>query len=608
MTKSNKMRAIVTLSVLGLFLTCASLADFTLVDDTRQNAATPKASAYWDLTGTPIYIDNNWSLTESTYDWCTGGGTENDPYVIENVTLDAQDVGNCITILNSVDYFEIRNCTLFGTPYLPPYTNLEAAIALDAVDNGKITHNKFSNNNYSGIRAFYCEDITVSYNVMTNSGINCVFSIFSDRLTITENNMTYQHYGVYNLNDNYDTISNNRIFNSHAAISIRDNTFANVSNNIIRDYSSIGSNLRFCNNSIFSENQVTNGNTALIIDGHCNNVTNNFIANNTNCGMHIYEGYGSYVIGNTITNNSEGIGVYQPGSTFYLNYLNNTINVRDDTTIGEVYWDNGTIGNYYADYGGKDANDDGIGDTPYAFVGQAGSQDNFPIWWDVPVLSVNAPLEGQVFYYGPPDFNVEIEEGVANAMWYTLGTAFDKYFFASNGTIDSTAWSNLGEGSVSVKFFANDSEGFLTSEEVSVTKTFPTPPTSFILGSDAGAPDDNGDFVLTWTESTYADNYSVYQHDGYITEINGSLTLLVAETTDRSLPLSGYADGAYYFVIISHNVFGTNVSNCVRVEVEIPVSSPEPAVPSYDKWFIVAISGISLVSVAFYKRKTRIVN
>ena len=48
------------------------------------------------------------------------------------------------------------------------------------------------------------------------------------------------------------------------------------------------------------------------------------------------------------------------------------------------HWDNGMIGNYWEDYLGVDANDDGIGDTPYDIPGGEGVQDNFPIWDDGP--------------------------------------------------------------------------------------------------------------------------------------------------------------------------------------------------------------------------------
>ncbi|MEM2099654.1 MAG: NosD domain-containing protein [Candidatus Bathyarchaeia archaeon] len=57
------------------------------------------------------------------------------------------------------------------------------------------------------------------------------------------------------------------------------------------------------------------------------------------------------------------------GNTFYLN---NFWRGKGDPEalhffeyIGTNYWDNGSVGNYWFDYDGKDANLDGIGDTPY---------------------------------------------------------------------------------------------------------------------------------------------------------------------------------------------------------------------------------------------------
>ncbi len=44
-----------------------------------------------------------------------------------------------------------------------------------------------------------------------------------------------------------------------------------------------------------------------------------------------------------------------------------------------IYWDNGSIGNVWSDYTGRDKNDNGIGDTRYNITGSANSQDRFPI-------------------------------------------------------------------------------------------------------------------------------------------------------------------------------------------------------------------------------------
>ena len=94
----------------------------------------------------------------------------------------------------------------------------------------------------------------------------------------------------------------------------------------------------------------------------------------------------------------------------------------------------------------------------------------------------------------------------------------------------------------------------------------PTPFTSE-LSSDADAPDDDGSFSLTWTDSYGATNYTVYQYNSLITEINGSLTILLTETASLSLSLIDLANGTYYYAIFSNNEFGSTLSNCIEVEV-----------------------------------------
>ena len=143
--------------------------------------------AYYNIS--PIYIKDDdpaqdWAYHESHYPWCSGSGAKNDPYIIDNVFIDAGCVGNCIRILNSDVYFIIQNSIL---------NNSVHGIDLDYADNGLIQNNTISShgqhgiiwgmnsdnitihnntfsNNYRGIRILsFCENVIITNNIFSNS-------------------------------------------------------------------------------------------------------------------------------------------------------------------------------------------------------------------------------------------------------------------------------------------------------------------------------------------------------------------------------------------------------------------------------------------------------
>jgi hypothetical protein len=140
---------------------------------------------------------------------------------------------------------------------------------------------------------------------------------------------------------------------------------------------------------------------------------------------------------------------------------------------------------------------------------------------------------------------------------------------------------------------------------IKVDIEIPQLPGPFNLYSDADTPFDNdGEFDLFWTESNNALNYSVYLYSHYITEINGSLTLLSEEITDRELIISGYNNGKYYFIVVAKNNEGNTLSNCFKVIVEIPTSSSTTSISSYPLYFI-GITSIVVILILF-KKKSRV--
>ena len=155
---------------------------------------------------------------------------------------------------------------------------------------------------------------------------------------------------------------------------------------------------------------------------------------------------------------------------------------------------------------------------------------------------------------------------------------------------------------------ANNTAGSILSNCIKVIVQIPTPPLAFTLTSNAGDPDDDGVFTLSWGSSVGATNYSVYQYSGYITVINSSVTEILSETTNLTLPLSGYTNGTYYFIVVATNNLGSTLSNCLEIVVQIPPSEEEeeeeePFIPGYDI-FIIIIS-LAIVSALWIKKRRK---
>jgi hypothetical protein len=183
------------------------------------------------------------------------------------------------------------------------------------------------------------------------------------------------------------------------------------------------------------------------------------------------------------------------------------------------------------------------------------------------------------------DAEIPDQDGEFNLTWTDSVGANNYSIYVHNGYIteinqsltliaDQTGVSpyNLSGIPDGIYYFAveaHNDTGKTLSNCIEVVVELPSPPSNFTLFSNVETPDNDGNFDLNWTASDGAMNYSVYQYSSYITEINGSLTLLIAETTDLTLPLNSYSNGTYYFIAVAHNINGDTLSNCIEVVVQI---------------------------------------
>jgi hypothetical protein len=184
-----------------------------------------------------------------------------------------------------------------------------------------------------------------------------------------------------------------------------------------------------------------------------------------------------------------------------------------------------------------------------------------------PIITINSPTSNQLFTHVIPQFDLTLVEGNLNTSWYTTDGGLTNYtFIGTMGTLNQAA---LFNGTITIRFYANDTLGNLDYSEVTIRYDILSPK-PFILSSDADSPDTDGQFELNWTISIGAVNYSIYMYSSLITDINSSVTLVASGLTDLSYSISNES-GTYYFMVRSYNETGFTDSNQIMITVAIPL-------------------------------------
>jgi len=126
-----------------------------------RNDIDPQISSLIEIPHT-ITIDKNWTETVAMYDWCTGNGTKEDPYIIEGISINSNFSGPCLSILDSAEFFIIRNSSFsYGAHKRFTGRNSNAGIYMEKAENGVIDNCTFFHNRH-GISILEAERLNIT--------------------------------------------------------------------------------------------------------------------------------------------------------------------------------------------------------------------------------------------------------------------------------------------------------------------------------------------------------------------------------------------------------------------------------------------------------------
>ncbi|MHA1560928.1 MAG: right-handed parallel beta-helix repeat-containing protein [Promethearchaeota archaeon] len=286
----------------------------------------------------------------------TGEGTEENPYILEDLVIDTDFSGPAIFIENTDAYLIIRESTIL---------------------------NSGNPNGYSGVYLSSCSNIKI---------MNCHLDNNEDAI--------FLDYNSFN-----NTVINNTILNSigFSSISINGAHHNQILNNFLEYSENYAMNLWESENNVISGNIFTDNYGGIQIEySNSNIISENEIPDSVEYGIKLYSSNENIITRNILVDNMIGIYLWHSSSKniIYFNdiYGKSYTQAYEDISCADNLWNNGTTGNYWNNgyiirY--PDATHDGtVWDTPYEINGEGLGIDHFPL-----VKSINPMYESPIGSY-----------------------------------------------------------------------------------------------------------------------------------------------------------------------------------------------------------------
>ncbi len=389
-----------------------------------------------------IIIDGNWSETKQTYDWCDGEGTWEEPYIIENVTINANNSEFCILINNSLtEPFIIRNCKFLNSSI--DY----GAIELINTNNGTILLNNISLNNGIGIRLSNSENNSITNNYIQNNTNAIILGEFCSNNTVFTNKITDNTVGINLTSSSCNgTLVYNNTFSNNGLSANDDGNNNKWDNgtlgNYWDDYTGADLNDDGIGDSPYgvSGTAGSQDNYPIWDDGEnvSPELTIHLPYNNT------YWSSAPLINVSAVDDNLEYIW-YNVTGTPTIEFLEH--NVAE--VLNDILWDSLSEGEFQVSFFANDTN------------GNVNNSIILTLYKDTnsPTLLINSPSDG-TYWNSRPNIQATATDTYFDSVWYEVGSFKVKLTNGVPELLNLTIWNGLpDEGSFTVYFFANDSAG-----------------------------------------------------------------------------------------------------------------------------------------------------
>ncbi|TFG09603.1 hypothetical protein EU538_04550 [Candidatus Thorarchaeota archaeon] len=327
-TYSRILVGILLLSAVSTHVDCSNCQFSRNSDTTDWGGVGSRTASIHELGFTvhePILIESDSDFSSQGF---SGSGTEQDPYIIENLEIHSAE--ECIEVRNTSSYFIIRNCRLQGhynnhgilmtnTTNAQIRSNVISStfygVSLHSSPQNHMADNYLLDNVYSGLWLYGSGSSVVSGNTFENNGIHISGSRRSEwKQTITSNNtvngLPVGYFWSLSTGKIDGDLYGQVILANCTGVTVRDGDFSSGTTGILLGFSSY--NL-LIHNTI---SDMVRAGISLYAS------TDNTIANNSlsesNGGANAYYAPGNCFEDNNVSGNQFGLNLYSSPDTVIL--------------------------------------------------------------------------------------------------------------------------------------------------------------------------------------------------------------------------------------------------------------------------------------------------